>query len=118
METYGVLKIKQYKYSAFDFQNMNEKWSLLTSNIDFYTYFQFLNHGNAQNPKKLLQNYKVSCKSGNVIEILKAKDESLLRSIETDEEVVSVHSLDPNPKGGFFNLKLEIVEEPAIRVIR
>jgi len=116
MDTFGVIRIRKYVYSAFDFRNMREKWNLKTSDIDFYTYFQYINHGNTPNPHKLLQNYKVLCKGGNVIEILRARDETFLRSIETENEVVSVHSLESN--GGFFNLKIESIGDVAIRVIK
>ncbi len=116
IEDYCVLKIKHYYFSAFDFQSMQEKWNTMTSEIEYYSYTQYLISGHQKLAEKQLREFIIVRDGANKIEIMKSTDESVIRAIEIDADILNIHSLDDETKE-FFKLKLTSVNDAEIGVI-
>jgi len=115
IEDYCVLKIKHYLFNAFDFQLMQEKWNTMTSEIEYYSYTQYIMSGHKKPVEKQLKDFILARAGGNRVEILRSTDESVLRALETEAEILTIHSLDDETKE-FFTVNLRSISEPDFEV--
>ena len=100
-----LLKSKTYYVHAFNKYKLQEIWNLTTTEIDFYSYYEY-NKNKERNDLREHKQFDIQRIQDNSLEIKRKDDDKALYRIETSEKITGVYAIDTDT-GEFYRIKMK-----------